>query len=117
MQKKTKLRVLRPTLREKKRYLVYSVDYFGNKALDYREFKNKANNDLLKFLGEYGYNNAGVLFVKGSGKKGIIRVDRKYVDHVKVGLMCINKIGKQNAMVSCIGVSGNINKAEQVYTC
>ena len=115
MQKKTKIKVLTPTLREKKRYLVYSVDYFGNKASESLKLKNTVNKGLLDFLGTFGYANAGVMFIKGSGKKGILRVDRKHVDHVRTSLMAVKKIDSKDITIRCNGLSGSVNKANQIY--
>ena len=115
MQKKTRIKVLTPTLREKKRYLVYSVDYFGNKASESIKLKETVDKGLLEFLGTFGYAKAGVMFVKGSGKKGILRVDRKYVDHVRTGLMTVKKMDSGDVAIRCLGLSGSVNKAEQIY--
>ncbi len=115
MQKKTKIKVLTPTLREKKRYLVYSVDYFGKTAQEAVKLKETVNKGLLEFLGTEGYAKAGVMFIKGSGKKGILRVDRKYVDNVRTGLMTIQKMGPKDVTFRCLGLSGSVNKADQIY--
>jgi RNase P/RNase MRP subunit POP5 len=115
MQKKTKFKVLRPTLREKQRYLVYNINYFDKKIAGYNSAKKGLDRALLDFIGELGYSKAGVMFIKGSGKKGILRVDRKYVDHVKTGLMTVKKVENNAVAVNCAGLSGNINKAKQIY--
>ncbi len=115
MQKKKGIKVLRPTLREKKRYLVYSLDYFGEKAPQDVAVKENLERGILGFIGELGYGKAGVMFVKSSGKKGILRVGSKYVDYVRTGLMTVTKIGTHDTMVKCVGLSGNFNKAEKIY--
>tara|TARA_Y100000310_G_C20327665_1_gene643749 strand:- start:242 stop:595 length:354 start_codon:yes stop_codon:yes gene_type:complete len=114
MQRQKKAKVLRPTLREKKRYLVYDANYFGKKVPSSGGVKRAINESVLNFLGELGFGEAGALFVKGSAKKGVLRVDRKYVDHVKTGLMLVKKVDGQDAAVRCVGVSGNIKKAEEI---
>mgnify|MGYP002725713800 CR=1 FL=1 len=115
MQKKTKIKVLTPTLREKKRYLVYSVDYFGNSASESSKLRSTVDRELLNFLGTYGYAKAGVMFIKGSGKKCVLRVDRKYVDHVRTGLMTVKKMDSKDVTIRCLGLSGSVNKANQIY--
>ena len=115
MQTKTKFKVLRPTLREKKRYLVYSVDYFDKTASGYNSFEEEAGAGILDFIGELGYSEAGVMFIKGSGKKGILRVARKYTDHVRTGLMGVKKVDNKDVAIRCIGLSGNISKANKIY--
>ena len=115
MQKKKAIKVLKPTLREKKRYLVYSLDYFGANACDYEDVKEQIEKSILGFIGELGYGKAGVMFIKGSGEKGILRSSRKYVDHVRTGMMMINKIDKKDVIVRTVGLSGSLNKAEKIY--
>ena len=109
-----KAKVLPPTLREKQRYMVYDANYFGQTIPSYAEMKNSLHQHLISFLGELGFGDAGVLFVKGSGKKGILRVNRDSVDHVKTSLMTVNKINRQDVSMRCIGVSGSIKKAEEL---
>tara|TARA_Y100000310_G_scaffold345757_1_gene469341 strand:+ start:2092 stop:2607 length:516 start_codon:yes stop_codon:yes gene_type:complete len=116
VQKKTKTKVLTPTLKEKKRYIVYDINYFGKRTSSYGRVMEAVDNGVLGLVGELGYGGAGVMFIKGSGKRGIIRVGRNHVDHVKTGLMTIKKIDNHDVAVRCIGLSGSLAKAEQICT-
>jgi ribonuclease P/MRP protein subunit POP5 len=112
--KKIKTRVLIPTLRDSKRYLVYNANYFGGKTTDYTRFKLKVKENMLNFIGELGYGEAGIMFIKGNSKKGIIRVNRNYLDHLKTGLMTVKKIENNDTAIRCLGVSGTLDKAEKI---
>ena len=114
MKKKTKIKVLRPTLKEKKRYLVYDANYFGKRVADYIKFKQKVSESFLRLFGDVGYGEAGVMFVKGNGRKGVIRSNRQYVDHVKTALMMLKKVESSDVAVRCVGVSGTLDKAEKI---
>jgi len=113
MQKRQK--ILNPVLREKKRYLVYKVDYFGNKTVETRSVNQSIKRRILGFLGELGLAEAGIMFIKSTNKKGILRVNRKFVDHTKTSLMTVNKTNNQGIAIRCLGLSGSINKAEKIY--
>ncbi|MDP3916679.1 MAG: Rpp14/Pop5 family protein [Nanoarchaeota archaeon] len=115
MRKKAKLKVLTPVLREKKRYLVYSVDYFGNKSAGYELTKKYVNKAIFGFIGDLGYGKAGVMFIKGDGKKGIMKVQRGYVDHIRTSLMAVREIENKDVAIRCLGLSGSVKKAEEIY--
>ncbi len=61
---------LKPSLREKKRYLLVEAD------------RKEIEKAILDYVGILGYSRAGVMFV---GK--ILAVNRKEVDKVKAGLL------------------------------
>jgi ribonuclease P/MRP protein subunit POP5 len=117
MQKKIqKIKVLSPTLRDSKRYLVYDANYFGGKTAEYAKLKLKVKENMLNFMGELGYGEAGVMFIKGNGKRGIIRINRNHIDHLKTSLMTVKKIGSNDTAIRCLGVSGTLDKAEKIMT-
>jgi RNase P/RNase MRP subunit POP5 len=73
-----KIKGLRPSLREKKRYML----------LDIRatRWKDKLKENFLRLFGEYGLANAGILFVNKDYRQ-IVRVNNKYVDHIRTTLV------------------------------
>ena len=112
MPEKTKKIKLKPTLREKRHYLVLYIE--TSKDLYERQIKELINNSILEFIGTLGYAKAGPLFIEtGETKKGyyaIVSVLTKYVDHVKSACALINEKGLS---VRCIGVSGTIKKVRR----
>jgi len=104
-----------PTLKENQRYLVFEL-----KNIDQNFVLNKAVYDnILKqcndMLGIFEAAKAGLMPVKFNEKRGIIRVNNKYVDKLKVclGLIKINN-GINNTIIDCVLVSGMLNKAESM---
>ena len=90
---------LKPSAREKKRYLV---------LLSKKERVDKALHD---YLGALGYTRARPFFIE-AGKKNdidytIICVNNKMLNDVKSALA--------NAKISCIGISGTIKKARNKF--
>ncbi len=101
---------LMPSLREKKRYLVYEI-ISKNKISNATK---EINNTLLKFLGVLGMGRAGIIMLDYKNNKGIIKVNNKYVDEVRGGLMMINTLEDKQVILKTINVSGMLNKARDM---
>jgi RNase P/RNase MRP subunit POP5 len=86
----------------------------------------KSSNELIKsihsnclsFLGELGFAKAGLMFLKDKYnpklQKGIIKVNNKYINHLKAVVALVKKIDNQNVIISSVGVSGILKKAEKM---
>jgi len=110
-----KIKPLRPTLREKKRYIVYQVDSdFDIKMYD-------AQKDLLdqihKLLGVFQASKAGIMPLKFDEKthRGIIRVNNTAVNLIKSCFVMIKSIKDKPVCIHSIGVSGILKKAKENY--
>ncbi len=104
-----------PTLKEKKRYIVFEV--ISNKKISEKIFEKGIQENVTKFLGELGIAKSGFMLVKDSmeGKKGIIKTNVKYQDEVKMALNLIKNIGREKVIVNVTGVSGILNKARKKF--
>ena len=102
-----KIKLLLPSLRERKRYILYKIE-----GIDFIE-KEFLYNMIKQFLGELGMSKAGIIILgnKKSGK-GIIRVNNNYVDEVKTALALINNYNNKDIKVESLKVSGVINKVK-----
>ena len=102
------MKPLLPTLKEKKRYLVFEV--FGEQ-IDKAKTEKLIEDTCLKFLGENGYSKAGIMILRDSWNKnrGVIKVNTKYVDELKVSMGLI----KGKTIVNTIGLSGTLKKAKE----
>jgi RNase P/RNase MRP subunit POP5 len=112
---KNKIKPILPCLKEKKRYLVFEIlakDNFKNQNKICFEIKNQ----LKFFFGVFNYSKAGIVFLKNqfNNKKGIIRVDNKYLDLVKASFCLITKIDETKVIIKTNKVFGSIKKA-QIY--
>lgn len=110
--KTPKVKPLMPSLREKKRYMLYQV--VSDKKFSQVEIETtikKAQND---FLGILGSAKAGVMILKNKfdekEQTGIIRVSAKYMDHMKTALGLVQKIKDHDAVIRTIKVSGVLKK-------
>ena len=95
---KTKMKRLLPSLREKKRYIVFETTN-----------PNKVDKALKDFLGILGMSKVNPLVMKDKFKKnrGIVRINHAYKDEVIMALSLVN--------VKVIGVSGILKKADGKY--
>ena len=101
-----KIKPLSPSLKEKKRYLIYEI------TIKEKITKNKATNTLKsaikRYLGELGLAKAGVLYLDYKNNKGILRVNNKEVNNVKAALSLID-----NMIIKTIYTTGLLNKARK----
>ena len=110
----SKIKPILPSLREKKRYIVFEV--VANKKFNFNTVAEKIQEQNLKFLGELGCAKAGAFILDTyKNNKGIIRVNNKYVDEVKSALTLIEDIDNQKVIVKTIYVSGLLRKAKEKF--
>ena len=115
---KKKLKPILPSLREKKRYLVFEViskKQIANASVVY----GALHTSTIELLGSLGASKAGIMFLKDKYnqdlQRGMIKVNHKYVDHLRSALLMVEKIDNTDVIVKSVGVSGILNKAEQKY--
>jgi RNase P/RNase MRP subunit POP5 len=70
-EKRKKEKSLKPSLREKKRYLLLEAG------------KEEAEKAILDYIGILGYGKAGIMWVK----ENILAVNRNEIDNIKAGLL------------------------------
>ena len=107
------MKPLLPSLREKKRYLVFEV--ISKKELTSMPYK-EIEESMCKLHGEIGLGRAGLIFLKNKWNKmkqrGIIKVNYKYVDKLRAALCSVHK---RDTIIKSVGVSGILKKAEVKY--
>lgn len=91
-----------PTLRNKKRYLVFKL----NENMDSKKADLLIQNQIKKCIGTFGYANSGYMFLhnKFDNNQGIFRIDTKSMKDVKMALLMINE------KITITGVSGVMKK-------
>ena len=117
------LKPVRPSLREKKRYIVYELEFFNKEDATKKvsknmfEIQNSLINEINKLLGVFDSAKAGLQSIKTSNEKfrGIIKVNHLYVDKIKASFVLIKELNGLNIRISSIGVSGILKKAKENY--
>lgn len=101
---------LLPSLKEKKRYLVYET--VSARPLPHQDIMTAITTTLHTFLGTLTMAKAGIQHLSTTTQNtGIIRVSAKYADHVRAALCTVRNINKTEAMVRSVGLSGTLHKA------
>ena len=90
------MKPLKPSHREKRRYLLISGKDANSKAVEA---------SILKFIGVLGYAKAAPMVVKKQGKKLILSVNRKQVAQVRAAL---SMSGKDMKIEKISGVIGKV---------
>ncbi|MBD3202873.1 hypothetical protein GF327_01145 [Candidatus Woesearchaeota archaeon] len=108
---------LLPSLKEKKRYMVFEI--ISEKKIPEKKIYKKILDSFEKLFGSIGLGRAGIVVLKENFnkdlKRGMIRVNHKFVDQVRFSLSIIKKIDNIKVIINCIGVSGMIKKAKSRY--
>ncbi len=108
-----KLKPLMPSLREKKRYLVFEI--ITESTPDYKDVAKEIDISTKNILGTMDLAKAGVIHIPkrydAEKKKGMIRVNNKYVEKIITSLGMIKTIAEKDAIIRCTYVSGTIKKA------
>lgn len=96
-----KIKKILPSLREKKRYITYE-------AIPKLNIKKEVSKKILELLGLLNYGKANVQIMNN-----IIRVNNKYVDHIKSALTLIKEVDNKPVIVKTVKVSGMINNVKK----
>ena len=114
---KRKLKSLLPTLREKKRYVVFEA--MSRKPINYNDAESLILQCTQHFMGCFGRANAGVILLQNKWddktQRGILKVGHKYVDFVRASFMFPAKLASSEIIFRSLGVSGILRKAENNF--
>lgn len=107
------MKQLKPTLREKNRYLSFEL-LSGRKAV--REDVVKAVWSVaLRFLGELKASSMSLWIMDwdDAAQRGILKVNHKSIKDLRTGLSMLSAVGGAQAAVRVLGVSGTLKKARE----
>lgn len=111
---KNTIKPLKPSLKEHIRYIAFEI-ISKEKITDFSKADESIKVHISRFIGELGMAKAGPFLVRNKwnpdAQAGIIRVNRKYVDHIKASLSMIKEINNQQVIVRSVATSGMINTA------
>ena len=108
------MKPLLPTLREKKRYIAYEV--LSDKAVSAAGTSAAITRAVKRLMGELQAGKASPqLLSQREGQRGIMKVNREYVNHIRAAFTLITAIDGTPAMVRSTGVSGMLNKTEKRF--
>ncbi len=102
---------LLPSLRQKKRYVVFEV--ISDKKFTFSEIREEVDKVLLLFFGQLGLAKTSPKLLKEKYKnnKFIIKINHQYVDELKSALMLSKKIRNVPVTIKSLITSGTLKKA------
>ena len=107
-----KLKILKPTLREKNRYISFQIISEKGEEFTYSDLESAVWNTILDFLGEEGVSKTSVWLLKGRWNQkrqiGILRCNHKSVQEVIASLRLINRLGDNRITFKILKISGTI---------
>lgn len=101
-------KALKPSHREKKRYIVYEVSNSSNMFHTQQALVKR----LEQLLGIFMSAQAGIMPLTFSNNRGILRVNHTAVDYIKACFTMIDELAEKPLQIKSILVSGVINKAK-----
>lgn len=106
---------LLPSLKQKKRYLVFEV--ISDKKFSSTEIEKEVAQALLNFLGQLGVAKSAPLFIKEKfnqpQQRFALKINHKFVDEAKVALTLIKKIKNTPVIIKSLITTGIIKKASK----
>jgi ribonuclease P/MRP protein subunit POP5 len=115
--KQKKLKTLKPTLREKERYVAFQVISEEGEEFNYSDLEAAIWNTMLDFLGEEGVSKTSVWLMKDcwdpKTQKGILRCNNKSVQEVIASLGLIDRLGDNRITFKILRVSGTIKSIRE----
>jgi ribonuclease P/MRP protein subunit POP5 len=107
------MKILPPTLREKKRYL--AVEVLSERSINRNQFLKELQRSLASLFGEVGLSKARVRLLYFDGVFGIVRCAPEEIWCVRAGLAAITRVNGGRVAVRVLGVSGTVRSATEKY--
>ena len=118
-----------PSLREKTRYLLFEVipvseksrNKYKDEDFSFQSVSRAILGSIKNYIGELGMARANPWLIqelyktrdKKNGFIGVLKVERKYVDHVRASFLFINKINNEDVIVKSLLVSGSLKRIRE----
>ncbi|MCD6216190.1 MAG: ribonuclease P protein component 2 [Candidatus Aenigmarchaeota archaeon] len=114
---KSQPKILPPSLRQKKRYIIFKV--LSEKPVEYMELVQSIWRSLLNFLGELKTSELNIWIIKNlfdqKTQRGLIRCSHKEVEYIRSALALVEEAGETRVLIKVEGVTGTIKSAKKKY--
>ncbi len=105
-----KLKILLPSLRERKRYILFKV--ISEEPINYTFLKEAITSSILKFYGELGFSKLSLKFLDERWNEkeqvGIIQCNNLSVPNIVTALGLVQRIGEARVNIKVLKISGTI---------
>ena len=104
--------MLLPTLKEKKRYIVFNVQ--ANGSVSIKSVQDSIEKAMIDLYGKLGLAKSGLMFLLSNVENyGILRVNRSTVDMAKSAMAWVETVDNKKVIIKSVKVSGILNKARK----
>lgn len=107
---------LPPSLRERRRYLVFEV--ISEREIDKRELLSEIWGSMYSLYGDVGASESKLWLIRYNNKKdsgaGILRCAHDKVEEVRAALASIHSVNKARVNIRVTGISGTIKGATRL---
>ncbi len=106
--------LLPPSLRERKRYLVFEV--ISEREIDKRELLEEIRDSIYSLYGDVGASESRIWLIDYDKKKdvGILRCAHNKVEEVRAALACIHSVNEARIGMRVIKIAGTIKGATRL---
>ncbi len=113
---KGRLKAVIPTLKERKRYLLFEI-LPEDQKMDFSAVSREIKESMFTFIGTRGMSEASMMLLQDKFKdnKGVIRVNHNYIAHTKSALALITHMGESKVICKTVSVSGTLNKIKKTF--
>jgi ribonuclease P/MRP protein subunit POP5 len=108
-------KLLKPTLRERNRYL--AIEVISQAKFDRKPIVDAAWGSLLRLTGELGASKTSlwVMDWEKERNRGILKVNHKSVDLMRASLALVKEMDGKRATISVKKVSGTLKSARESF--
>ncbi|MDD5111950.1 MAG: Rpp14/Pop5 family protein [Candidatus Altiarchaeota archaeon] len=109
------MKQLKPTQREKNRYV--AIEVLSGKKCARDDVVKAVWNSALRFLGELKASELSLWIMDwdDEGQRGILKVNHKSIKDLRIGLSMLAGAGGSPASVRVLGVCGTLKNAREKY--
>lgn len=108
---------LPPSLRQPKRYIIFSI--IGEKPVEYGYVVSAIWNKLFELYGDFGTSETDMWIIENlfsmEKQRGVIKCSHSEVEKMRTALTLINMISEIKVIVNVLGVTGTVKSAEKKY--
>ena len=112
------LKPIKKAHKPKRRYLAFEI-ISEKKIIDFSEVLAGILANLNSFMGKDELTKAHMRLLKETwnpqNQKGLIKVNNSHIKTLREAVSCVKSLGKINARIKTLGVSGMIKKAKARY--
>jgi len=112
-----KIKPIMPSLRESNRYITFEI-LSSREIKDFDIVEKSFETEFRNFMGDLILSKAGLMILKETwnpnSQRGVIKIEKKYVDHVKSTLCLIKDIDNNEVIVRSLITSGMINRVKKL---